>query len=86
MLGQDDVFVIPREIAGEPVRELTSKFIENLDEIGDATKVVIPDSVTSIGKFAFAGCNSLRFVEIPNGVKYEDDTFPILCAVAQRRS
>ena len=34
----------------------------------DVTDVVIPDGVTSIGRHAFADCESLESVTIPDGV------------------
>ena len=31
-------------------------------------KVIIPDGITEIGRFAFSGCTSLQSIEIPNSV------------------
>ena len=76
MSDQDEVFVIPQENDGKPVRELTRELTETLDGIEGATKVVIPDSVTSIEDGAFEDCASLTSVEIPANAKLEKDAFP----------
>ena len=34
------------------------------------TNIEIPNSVTSIGEYAFSGCRSLENIEIPNSVTY----------------
>ena len=37
--------------------------------LNGATAVVIPDNVTEIGQFAFAGCAAMKSVVIPEGVE-----------------
>lgn len=39
----------------------------------DITSIIIPQGVTSIGAYAFRGCNSLASVTIPQGVTSVDD-------------
>ncbi len=62
--GEPQTFVIPHEIDGKPIGELTEEIV---DEFQDATKIVIPDTVTSLGENVFAYF-SLTSVEIPNSV------------------
>ena len=63
---KDLTFVIPHEIDGNPVRELTSALLSGFRIAKKASKIVIPDSVTSIGEGAFFDCTSLTSVEIPD--------------------
>ena len=51
--------------------ELTKYYIVNdkmFYECTSLTEITIPDSVTSIGEFAFRGCSSLTSINIPDGV------------------
>ena len=48
-----------------PVKTIYEEAFYNNDKI---TAVIIPDSVTSIGRYAFRYCNSLTSVEIPDSV------------------
>ena len=56
---------IPGEYNGVPVTEIADNGFRELEIRG----VIIPDSITSIGKYAFAKCNSLQQVLIGSGVK-----------------
>ena len=58
--------VIPSEISGKPVTEISGKGFTGYMGI---TTVTIPDSVTIIKKYAFADCINLTSVTIPNSVK-----------------
>jgi hypothetical protein len=55
---------IPGVIAGLPVTSIGEKSFEG----ADLTSVTIPDSVTSIGIWAFYSCSSLTSVTIPGSV------------------
>ena len=65
--------VIPYEIDGVEITsvDLGYDFYNTWEAWGGAdliTSVTIPNSVTSIGEYAFAGCSSLTSVTIPNSV------------------
>ncbi len=62
--GEDTDMVIPREIDGRTVVEVS----ENAFYESDITSAVIPDSVRYIGSGAFAFCEQLKSVTIPKTV------------------
>ncbi|EHI98770.1 cell wall binding repeat-containing protein [Clostridium sp. DL-VIII] len=56
--------VIPSEIDGVQVKRIGEKVFED----SKLESITIPNGVTSIGDFAFAGCVNLTSIIIPNGV------------------
>ena len=63
-LGQSDHVTIPREIVGYPV----SSIADNAFAGTSVTSVIVPDTVTELGWFAFADCTSLTSVTLPASV------------------
>ena len=63
-IGKETNVVIPSTYKGKPILKIGNKvFYEK-----NISSVVIPDSVTSIGDYAFAYCYSLTSVVIPDSV------------------
>ena len=62
--GNDTVLTLPEGYNGEKY-EIYKRAFYNNDKI---TSVIIPDSVTSIGNYAFSGCSSLASITIPDSV------------------
>lgn len=58
--------IIPKEINGRPVVGITENGFKDCSKI---TEVVLPDTVTEIGKKAFSGCSSMESINIPDGVE-----------------
>lgn len=63
--GLDEV-IFPYGVSTIKTRALQSSNVSN---------VVIPKSVTSIGNYAFQGCQNLSYIEIPNSVESIGDHF-----------
>lgn len=63
--GSGETVVIPSEINGLPVDEISGSAFKNQTLL---TKIVIPDNVEAIGQNAFYGCLSLTDIMIPDGV------------------
>lgn len=63
--GDDADVTIPEEIDGKAVKTIGDEVFWDLTYI---ESVVIPDTVTSIGKLAFASCGRLSSLELPQGL------------------
>ena len=63
-LGDGGEVEIPQKIDGVAVKAIGEEAFKG----ADATKIIIPDGVESIGWFAFSGCRSLREINIPSTV------------------
>ncbi len=69
--GKSTAVVIPEKINGKPVTGISETAFQESDYSAvRITSVVIPETVTSIGRLAFAYCKFLRTLEIQgNGLK-----------------
>ena len=57
---------IPTEIDGKPVTSIGKHAFSGFS----LTEITIPDSVASIGEYAFYGCTSLTEITLPDSVTY----------------
>lgn len=62
--GEDKTVVVPKEIDGKPVTELSMAFSLNQNIIS----VDLPDSIIKIGGGAFMSCSSLKSVVLPKNL------------------
>ena len=67
-----DALSIPRELGGYPVTSIDDYAISFFDNDTTAhytaTRLTIPDTVISIGDYAFIGCESITNITIPDSV------------------
>ena len=77
--GSGDAVTIPSSLNGFSVKKVgdgSTPVFGNPNT--NVTSITVPDSVTSIGALAFASCTKLRFVFVPDGVQFGNNTDPVL--------
>lgn len=65
--GSDEIVIIPPTVKGQKVVALCDKAFYNNKYV---TKIVVPDTVTRIGEYAFAYCQNLKELELPMNLEY----------------
>lgn len=67
---------VPAEISGYPVTKIAAETFYQSDCHETLEKVVLPDTITYIGKYAFAKCEKLESIKVPQKVvELYDSTF-----------
>ena len=64
-VGNDVRVRVPESVEGKPVTAVGERAFYGTG----VPRVELPDSVTQIGDFAFSGCNELRTLRLPQGLK-----------------
>ncbi|HHT53376.1 MAG TPA: leucine-rich repeat domain-containing protein [Clostridiales bacterium] len=64
--GSAEAVVIPGEIAGKKVIAIADKaFSADAGRCANAKIIILPDTLRTIGNFAFSGCASLEYIRMP---------------------
>ena len=69
--------IIPSRINGIEVKIIPDNFMAYIDIAGVTKNIYIPNTVVSIGQYAFCGCNGIESIEIPASVQYMKYAFPL---------
>ena len=70
---------VPQEIDGQPVTSIVGAFASDAFTGSNITEIHLPDSLTCIGKGAFAFCYKLTDIAIPKGVAIIGDSAFLGC-------
>jgi hypothetical protein len=65
--GDDSEVVVPKTHAGQPVTIIYDRVFRYHPEI---TSIILPGTLTDIGSFVFDGCDNLRYIELPDSMRY----------------
>lgn len=63
-IGNDTELTLPESYSGSPVNGICNQCFAN----SSVTSVAVPNSYTTIGNYAFYGCESLRSVSLPDTI------------------
>ena len=77
---EDEIVYIPDKYEGKLVKEIAEYAFEGTS----FTNITIPNTVVSIGQYAFYGCVNLQEVEIPNSVEVLGDAAFYGCTVLEK--
>ena len=68
--GKLEKIVIPAEVDGKKVTRIGDDAFENsFDHFDDVKEIILPESITAIGSYAFKNCSSLRGVVLPDSLE-----------------
>ena len=71
MSAESEQVNVPQKIKGKPVTAIAEGTFSGLPVVS----VTLPDTVTSIGKAAFANCNNLVEIKLPGSLNALPDSF-----------
>lgn len=78
--GSASEVIIPSEVDGMPVVAIGEWAFPENDSI---VKIVVPDSVKTIGNGAFRNCHNISDVTLPEGIEASSDIFSVIIAESE---